>query len=111
MKIYTEQMDAKGLGRKLLLTSRQPPETTEKNANPGSSLSLSFCSGGMLFRGFLGVTGRGQQQFATQTLRVHLLGTEKRAVRWGVRSPSRTTGSPYWGSVPLTGSLNSLIVG
>ena len=68
-----------GWGRKLLLTPPgNPQKTPTKNANPGVSLSLSLFlfSAGMLFRGFLKIAGRGQQQFATQTLRVHLLGID-----------------------------------
>ena len=43
---------------------------------------------GLLFRGSAGVTRGGQQQFATQTLRVHLLGIDL------LRTPGRFTTRP-----------------
>ena len=43
---------------------------------------MRCCTHSLLFRGSLGVArGGGQQQFVTQTLRVHLLGIEKIRVR------------------------------
>ena len=85
MFVYTEQMDAEGLGRKLLLTPSGDPRGSpekqtvgtvtafSKNANPASTFELSHCrrcKGGCL--------GRGEafgalRQSVPQNSRVHFL--------------------------------------
>ena len=89
-KIYNVQTDAAVLGNRL------PGGTQKPLLSPGSlrlagpalreprkclqawhCLRCCHCAHGLLFRGSSGVSRGGQQQFATQTLRVHLLGIEK----------------------------------
>ena len=41
--VYTEQMDAEGLGRRLLLTPSGDPGRAPENANPASTFELSQC--------------------------------------------------------------------
>ena len=87
--IYTEQMDVAVLGDRLpemtqkpFLGSTSACSTSIERAQPVLA-GLVFCE--MLsqcpqsaFQGSPRVAGGGQQQFATQTLRVHLLGIEMR---------------------------------
>ena len=85
---YTEQMDAEGLGRGLLLTPRGPPERVPEKQTVGTvtashrMLSLqalsSSLNAGTAKRGFLG-QGRllgDLRQSVPQNGRVHLLGVD-----------------------------------
>ena len=79
--IYNVQMDAAVLGDRPLEVTQMPflgPKSLSLQCRHCESLKVLAGSQypQSAFQGLSGVAGGGQQQFATQTLRVHLLGIE-----------------------------------